>query len=367
MNANTTITALYNSVSINQSPTREIDSLANHFQHENFFQLSIAQEARRRQLKDKFSRGFGGRVFLTQGILGMAEIEIPGIDIHFVEEGALGKYVANGAFKDSILIANNNDISLHGSLDTYINFFQGATETIVVAWDFDNHHWYPMSTIFATHSDMYFPAHPDYFSLLSRYNRCIAGPISAGVIQWSRSFLRENLEHILHAPRSDQPLGTHLFYDKFRFRTQAINTLANHYPASVGFQTVAYHKTPGIERLKRWCGHKAHWIVPVLNDIAIRLFDALITGGVPIVPDTLKYHPTIAALSEHVIFYRATDLMAPETVVSAAISKFDSGGVEKIAERHRLALDRHHVTACVETILKTVVAEFEIPLRAATG
>jgi hypothetical protein len=361
MPANSDITAHYNAVTANQSPASEIEKLVTHFQHESFFYLAIAQERRRQALKTRFSTEFSGRVFVTKKTLGRAEVILPGIDVRFVEDGALGELQAEGAFEDSILITNNNDVVQNGALDTYLNLFQNSPNTIFVAWDFDNHHWYPMSTFLAAHSDMYFPVHSDYFSLLSRYNRCIAGPVSSGVIQWSRSYLAENFDNIIFASRSDQPLGAHIVYGQFRFRSQTISTLGGHFPATVGFRTAAYHHISAADRLKEWCGHKAHWIIPVLNDIPTRLFDALTTGGVPIVPDTLKYHPTVAALAEHIVFFRATDIVAPQPVVDAANQQFDAGGVGKILERHRLGQTQHHVSSRIETILKTVFDEFSIP------
>lgn len=367
MPANPTITAHYNAVTADQSPTREIEKLVAHFQNDSFFHLSIAQESRRQQLKARFASQFSGRIFLTQKTLGRAEVALPGMDVQFIEDGTLSRLQAAGAFENAIVVVNNNDIVQNASLDTYLGFFQNSPNTIIVAWDFDNHHWYPMSTFLAAHSDMYFPVHPDYFSLLSRYNRCIAGPLSSGVIQWSRSYLAENFDNIIFSSRSEQPLGTHIFYEKFRFRNQAITTLGGQYPTSVGFRTAAFHQISAADRLKQWCGHKAHWIIPVLNDIPTRLFDALSTGGVPIVPDTLKYHPVIAAFAEHVVFFRATDLTAPQAAVDAANRKFDAGGVGKIIERHRLGLERHHVSARIETILKTVLDEFEIPQPATTA
>lgn len=361
MPANAPITAHYNAVSAGQSPAREIESLLNHFNHDTLFHLNIAQEKRRRELRAKFSSGFSGKVFLTQRTLGRAEVNMPGIEICFVEDGGLARHFLNGDFRNAILIANNNDIIQANSYDTYVNFFQKAHDTIAVAWNFDNHHWYPMSTFFASHSDICFPVHPDYMSLLSRYNRCIFGPVCSGVIQWTRSFIRENLRMITSTARSDEPLGMHILYDQFRFRNQVINTLAQHYPGTVGFQTAAFHQVPEADRLRQWCSHKAHWIVPVLNDIPTRLFDALTTGGVPIVPDTFRYHPVVASLAAHVVFYRATDIVLPQSVVQAANSKFNAGGMEKILERHRVGIEQHHVSARIETILKTVLEEFEIP------
>lgn len=356
---NSVITGLYQTLSAEHVPTKSIEALVDHFQHERFYDLAVTQETRKRKLKAHFAQGFAGRVFMTRRTLGRVEAPLHGLDIHYIEEGAWQSLCGDPALQGAIVLTNNNDIVQDSSLDSYLEFFQSAEETIIAVWDFDNHHWYPMSTFLAAHSDMYIPTHPDYFSLLSRYNRTIAGPISSGVIQWSQSYLRENFDNIVLATRSDTPLGTHIFYDKFKFRNQVVITLGGQNP-SVGFVTAGFHQMSADDRLRFWYAHKAHWVVPVLNDIPTRIFDALATGGIPIVPNTLKYHPEIDALAEHMVFFEASDLPSPQLVVATANKKFDDGGVGKIIERHRLGTERHHARARVAKILKTVMREFGI-------
>ncbi|CAK0745124.1 conserved hypothetical protein [Gammaproteobacteria bacterium] len=359
MTENSIVTGLYNALSAEQLPTRNIEALVGHFQHDRFFDLAVTQEGRKRKLKAHFSQGFNGRVFMTRRTLGRVEMPIPGLDIHYIEENALSSLSGDPVLRGAIVLVNNNDVIQNNSLDSYLDFFHRAEETIIAVWDFDNHHWYPMSTFLAAHSDIYFPTHPDYFSLLSRYNRTIAGPISAGVSQWSQSYLRENFDNIVLTTRSDNPLGTHIFYEKFRFRNQVVSTLGAQNP-SVGFVTAGFHQMSAADRLRFWYTHKAHWIVPTLNDIPTRIFDALATGGIPIVPNTLKYHPEIDALAEHLVFFEASDLPSPQQVVAAANKKFDDGGVGKIIERHRLGTERHHASIRVAKMLKIVMREFGI-------
>lgn len=359
MTENPSISSLYHALNAEQAPTQNIAALVDHFQNARFFDLAVMQEGRKRKLRSHFAKGFDGRVFMTQRTLGRVEMPFAGLDIHFIEEGALRSMAGDPALQGAIVLVNNNDVVQDNSLDAYIEFFQRAEETIIAAWDYDNHHWYPMSAFLASHSDMYFPAHPDYFSLLSRYNRTIAGPITCGIVQWTQSYLRENFDNIVLATRSDAPLGTHIFYEKFKFRNQVVSTLGGQNP-SVGFVTAGFHQMSAADRLRYWCGHKAHWIVPVLNDIPTRLFDALATGGVPIVPNTLKYHPEINALAEHLVFFEASDVPSPQALVARANKKFDEGGVGKIVERHRLGTERHHASARVAKILKTVMREFGI-------
>ena len=116
-----------------------------------------------------------------------------------------------------------------------------------------------------------------------------------------------------------------------------------------------------LDRFKEWCSHKSHWVVPVLNDTPIRLYDALITGGIPIVPRSLKYHRGIENLHDHVLFYDYEDIQNPLPITERANNLFDKRGIQGILDRHQLVYYNYHVDNRVETILKAVQDEFCIP------
>lgn len=350
---------LYNALSADKSPDREIEALVEHFQSEHFVILSIAQEQRKRGLKEYFSGNFSGKVFVSDWTLGQVKLEKAGLDIYPITSPEFLQLRDDGALDGAIVLSNSNDALLNDSLETYMNFYLQADKSIIAVWDFDNHHRSSTSTILAAYSDMYFPTHPDYFSLYSRYNRTIAGPISPGVIQWTQDYLREQIDLIANTLRFDEPLGMHYCYEPFKFRNQAVYTLSEKYP-SIGFAPLEFAQLTALDRLQQWCAYKAHWLVPVLNDIPIRLFDALATGGVPIVPNTLKYHPEIDALQDHLVYYEATDLLEPGAVVAAANKKFDEGGIDMLMERHRLGVDEHHASVRVAKIIDIVMREFGI-------
>ncbi|MCX7178627.1 MAG: hypothetical protein NTX56_07600 [Proteobacteria bacterium] len=130
-----------------------------------------------------------------------------------------------------------------------------------------------------------------------------------------------------------------------------ISTLSQHYP-SIGFSSHAFHVRTAEDRLKEWCSHKTHWIAPVLNDVPIRIFDALATGGIPIVPESLRFlSPVNAILRDSVAFYSATDIVQPQACVERANKLFDDGGRDGIMARHKLALQKYHGDTSVRQML----------------
>jgi hypothetical protein len=254
--------------------------------------------------------------------------------------------------KGCVVILNNNDLASPQAQIVYKELVKRCSSTCFATWDWDNHHWLGLSVFLAAHSDVYFPAHQENFYQLSRYNWCIAGPIYCASIQWPDKFLSDWLDHILTAERSNEPLGKHILYPGFTFRAQTIATVNKYFP-TVGFSTPDFHNRTREDRIREWCSYKSHWISPVLNDVPIRLFDSLITGGIPIVPASLRFIEPIAGIpKDHILFYSAADILDPTPIVSAATAMFDAGGTRGIFGRHNHALLHHHGNEAIKKMLK---------------
>ena len=112
------------------------------------------------------------------------------------------------------------------------------------------------------------------------------GGIPCGSNQWSSDFIKNYGVNNLLNKRSLLPLGKYYFYEKFIHRNKLITTLSNNYP-DIGFVQNDFHQLTPEQKWGEWSNHALHWIAPVLNDLPIRFFDALITGGIPIIPSGL--------------------------------------------------------------------------------
>ena len=337
-------------------PARHVREYVDNGQSEAFFHLAVAKDARIDALRERFSRSGLRGVYLSSN-LGGFECSIDGINVgvldkNYFEEPDLARRGAKLAqLQGCIVIVNNNDAGSTGERQAYTDFFSECDATFFIAWDWDNHHWLELSSYLAAHSDLYAPSHHENLYLLSRYNWRIAGPVYCSSVQWSRKYLTEHLPEILVAQRSEEPLGRHIPYTQFDFRLRMISTLNQYYP-TIGFSSHAFHvRTPG-DRLQEWCSHKTHWIAPVLNDVPIRIFDALATGGIPIVPNSLRFLPPVSSIPrEFIEFYSAADIVSPQACVGRANALFDGGGCEGVVARHRLALQNFHGDASVRQML----------------
>ena len=323
-------------------------------QNEDLYNLLLKKNQRNRQLKDSLKQNYSGKIYLTDHIFHAVRHKPKNSQIEF-----FNMQTAPESFENSIVILSNNNVMVNNNLDKFITLYLKSPSSVFAIWDFDNHHWFALSGMLAAISDLYVPTHADNLEPLSRYNNIMAGPVTSGVIQWPKEFLEENLDIITKTERSNNPLGTHIEYPQFPLRMKNLKTLHRTLP-SVKLVDGSYHSRSMIDRFTEWCSHKSHWIVPVLNDAPIRIFDALITGGIPIVPRSLKYHKDVINLWDHVVFYDYEDIQAPWEVTNKANQLFDSAGEQGVLDRHRLICYNHHVDNRVETILKAIEDEYEI-------
>lgn len=328
-------------------PIRQIEEQITFAQAEAFYHLAVAKDLRLAKLKQSVDGRGLQRVFLSANLSGF-DSRVGSLDASVLEQdffldgGPKRRAERKARIRNGVLILNNNDAGSPEARAAYAEFYRDCDATCFIAWDWDNHHWLDLSTFLAAHSDLYAPAHHENLYLLSRYNWHLAGPVYCSSVQWPRQFLTESLPRILLAERSDQPLGMHIPYGQFSFRMRVITTLNQHYP-DIGFSARSFHARTPEDRLREWCSHKTHWIAPVLNDVPIRIFDALVTGGIPIVPESMRLLPPVCSISRHhIVFYGPGDIVNPQALVAQANTLFDQGGRDGMVERHRYALKHHH-------------------------
>ena len=312
----------------------------------------LLQAQHRRTLTNNFKKLPEHKFYLSQSIfnnVGLNDFDHP------VELFDLSKITT---FEPGcIYLLNSNEVTKAG-LQNYINTYLKSPEAIVAIWDFDNHHNLAPSFAMAAFCDLYIPCHEQNLGQMAHLNDSIAAPVSAAVIQWSRPFLTDNLTKILTAPRHTQPLGRHLIYKGFWTRNSNVEKLSKWFD-HVGPIGDHYHQLNHEDRLHEWTSHMAHWVLPTFNDVPIRIFDALITGGIPLAPLSLRQHPSLSSFKEHILFYDEADLADPWPITHAANERFLSQGTDGILQRHRLAMEQGHVDARVAQMINLIQDHFD--------
>ncbi len=338
------------SISDVEGPGRLLGESIAALQDPGYFSLAFQKQQRRATLCQHFKGQPLPRVLLSYGLRHLLA-EHPGLKVETLaadyfavaDEEALETKAAFLA--GAVVISENNDAGFHAP--GYVRLFERCQQTLFAIWDQDNHHWLKNSAILAAHCDLYVPAHNDNLYALSRFNPSTTSALPCAVIQWSRPFLAESVALLLAQPRSDQPLGRHAAYAAFGYRNQVITTLSKSIATVCFVDGRQFRTRTPQDRLLEWASHKVHWIVPTLNDIPQRLFDALATGGIAIVPEALRLVAPVSEIAReigpgHVCFYAASDVVDPTRVVAQALQSFDRAGAGGIVARHHWAINQHH-------------------------
>jgi hypothetical protein len=209
-----------------------------------------------------------------------------------------------------------------------------------------------MSCNLAVYCDFYIPVSSENTYTISHFNPFILGPIFVGVNQWSRQFISENFGSLL-LDRLNEPSDPHVFYEAYPRRNRAIATLNQKF-SGVSFSDNSYKLTSDIENLNAWSRHKAHWIVPVLSGMPIRVFNCLCTGGIPIVPSFYKVMYESTDLPQDVFYYDVLDLIEPNKLQQIANNYFDRHGTAGLIQRIGNFQFKYHIDIRCESILKLV-------------
>jgi hypothetical protein len=250
----------------------------------------------------------------------------------------------------SLLICTNNNVARIG-LPRFHSMVNCCPKTVFAVHDFDNHHWAEMSLALAACCDVYFPAHMDNYAVAGRVSPNVVAGIPCGTIQWPISFLETHSSDVLTSTRKPDPLGRHYFYERFKYRNQVLRTVGQHFP-SVSLVASDYHGQSALDRWGEWISYKLHFIAPVFNDLPIRFFDALVSGGLPMIPQSLvPYLDFLRIPQEHYIAYSASDIFEPSNLVRAAVDVFDRLGNEGILARHQYALSNFHADVSIQKMV----------------
>lgn len=271
--------------------------------------------------------------------LSVNEIKSIGNDGHLIQ-----------SLKNSLVITTSNIFAEIGS-SRMGSLSEKLPSTIFAVHDYDNHHWINNNIQVAIFSDVYVPAHQSDNLMASRVNSNIVGGIPCGSNQWSMDFILSFGKENLPIERSDSPLGKYYFYEKFIHRNKVVNTLSNSF-AGIGFVGQDFHALSQEEKWREWSGHELHLIVPVLNDLPIRFFDALITGGIPLIPSGLKPFVDSLQIPEALYgTYGPLDILDPKKLFETQSERFKGLGLTGILERHNFAVDNFQIDAILGKII----------------
>lgn len=254
-----------------------------------------------------------------------------------------------------ILILNGNDPTAL-NIDKLLALSKLPNLSICL-WDFDNHHAFNRSFIYSRVCDSYVAAHPDQLDLLAliRGSEILVEPCTS--MQFPMVKLKKLLQSGRLMDRKKGPLGWHHAYSVFQLRTWQLQFWSSRYPDVGILHDNSYHHYD-IANLGVWSSYATTVAVPTLCDVPIRLFDSLITGSIPIVPDILRRRlNALGVNSDWFVDYSVSRLDSDiDSVVESAWNCFESQGILGCHKRISYSLDNFHINSSFKRILSDLLS-----------
>ncbi len=224
---------------------------------------------------------------------------------------------------------------------------EGGFDGAVVGWFWDNHHHVFDNYAAAADLDICIPGHGFAAHYLRSHRNITAAPLPLCVTQWTASEAKRFFERYGGARRTDALYGGFVRYAFANKRNQLISSLLERGMEGVYFlEEDALERYFGLslaDRFKAWCSHKVSICLPLSGDLSQRLFDALLTGQIPIVPDDIhdldQVIPRELQQQLPVVRFSAYTAAAVEEAHAKAIAHFNREGEAGVLRRHRFALD----------------------------
>jgi hypothetical protein len=260
-----------------------------------------------------------------------------------------------GTIDHNTVFLLSSTLPQRGNIQSLINFlrFGLTTNAPIILWDWDNHHHLFISTILSLASDVYFYSHTsNEYEITNFCDYSFHLPVAS--FQWEKQFLEENFSLVARKQRSNETLGNFVNYALFQTRNRTIERLAQQIKG-VGFvDSGKYFEMSAIERFEHWTGHKTHFVIPTLDDVPIRIFDALVSGGVVILPQRFATKRFLDSLEANDFeLYDQQDLHEPERLIERANEKFNKEGVGGALRRASNAL-RNDIGDCRLSEIKKI-------------
>lgn len=239
---------------------------------------------------------------------------------------------------------------------------RGAPEQPVIGWLLGHHEHMFESHEIASSVDFVIPAYSSHESYL-RNDQAIQGmAVPPCVFRWAGAEVEEWFLHSGGESRSAVLHGEFEFPlpDDGKVRGQ-VEQLAAHLEKSgfghqFTFSGIHHADCNARESFERRCGHVASLVLPSHREIPAAIFDSLLAGQIPLVPEECKDLVNVISLelqeSLPVLRYWISDASSLVEACKKASECHSRQGMEGIARRHRHALENHLVKTRIASILE---------------
>jgi len=230
----------------------------------------------------------------------------------------------------------------------------------IVAWFWDNHHHLFENQETAEAVDVIFPGHAIYGEYLRGDQSLYGGHVPLCVTQWARQDVAEWFKEHGGGNRSPELYGGFVEYVFEPARTEFLHKVMAMLPQhalTILSETnlKSYFGRAEKDRFAEWCRYQTSLILPLRNDLSQRVFDALLAGLIPLVPEEIKdlddVVPRELQESLPIIRFRMKDPASAVEAYRLAVERFAQGGEEAARARHVHALENHMFASRINLML----------------
>jgi len=250
-------------------------------------------------------------------------------------------------------------VHLYGEAASLRKLRDAGHDGPVIGWFWDNHHHVFENVKAAVDLDVALPGHAFAGHYLRSTRYLHARPVPLCVTQWTAREAAGFFEKVGCRDRTDDLYGGFVRYQFAEKRNRLIDSLiAQRMRGIYCLQESDLGRYFGLslsDRFAQWASHKTSLCLPLGGDLSQRLFDALLTGQVPIVaPDIYDLDSVISPQLQASLPIVKLASYTPAAVSEArdsAIRQFDSQGNDGAVRRHRFALENHTFHARVRELV----------------
>lgn len=232
---------------------------------------------------------------------------------------------------------------------------------LIVSWLWDNHVSHIANLKAALASDVVFVSHAYQAGYVHTPASLVGSHVPACCGQWTRQQASEFFEASLSTERRHKLLINYVIQApasllRRRVLEEYRDGLAE---ADVFLMTkeerTRYFNLSRKERFLDWARYKATVIVPMGHDLSTRVFDALITGQIIIVPEFIDDFDSVIPPEVHeqlgIIRVASLELEDIRSAAAQALKLFDTMGAAGVRARHEYVLETHMLVNRMEQML----------------
>lgn len=247
-------------------------------------------------------------------------------------------------------------------LDTIARLRKSRADRPIIGWFWDNHHHLFDNYPVAEALDVVIPGHALYSEYLRNDRSILSDHVSLCVTQWARHDAAEWFARYNGTSRNPDLYGGFVDYHFEPQRTEFLRNVMSGIPThALGILSEEnlkdYFGRSEEERFAEWCSYQTSLVLPLRNDLSQRVFDALLTGQIPLVPEEIRDMDTVIPreLQESLPIIRFS-MKNPGSCLQAyntAVELAARDGLEGCIRRHEYALENAMFSKRISMVLES--------------